>query len=163
MSSLFPQSAGAVFSPCQRYRYSLWRIWNPELPVCMFLMLNPSTADETTNDPTVERCQRRAVSMGYGGLHVANIFAWRSTDPKGLLHTDDPVGPENDQAILSAAKSAGIVICGYGTHGVLNGRGAKVLQMLRDAGIMPHALKQNADGSPGHPLYISYNVGLIRL
>ena len=55
-------------------------------------MLNPSTADETSNDPTVGRCQRRAVQMGYGGLYVGNIFAWRSTDPKGLLDTDDPVG-----------------------------------------------------------------------
>ena len=84
MTSLFPCSSGAVFSECKRYRYSLWRVWNPDLPVCMFLMLNPSTADETTNDPTVERCQRRAVQMGYGGLHVGNIFAWRSTDPTGI-------------------------------------------------------------------------------
>ena len=78
--------------------------------------------------------------------------------PRGLLDTDDPVGPDNDLAILGAAKSAGIVICGYGTHGVLNGRGVHVLKMLREAGITPHALKTNGDGSPGYPLYIGYDV-----
>ena len=96
--------------------------------------------------------------MCYGGLHVGNIFAWRSIDLRGLLDTDDPVGPDNDKAILEAARKAGIVICGYGTHGALNGRGDKVLQLLREAGIKAHALKQNADGSPGHPLYVGYDV-----
>jgi hypothetical protein len=78
-AGLFPKSAGvAVFSSCNRYRYSLWRIWNPNTPVCVFLMLNPLPVTETQNDPTIERCQRRSLAMGYGGLNVGNIFAWRS-------------------------------------------------------------------------------------
>lgn len=157
MLSLFPETAGAVFSPCNRYRYSLWRIWDPSKPVCMFLMLNPSTADETTNDPTVQRCQTRAIAMGYGGLRVANIFAWRSTDRSVLGSLEDPIGPDNDLAIIEAASQSSIVICAWGIDGSINVRGKQVLSMLKEAGIQPHALIQNDDGSPGHPLYVPYD------
>lgn len=110
------------------------------------------------NDPTVERCQRRAIKMGYGGLHVGNIFAWRSTDPTVLPALADPVGPDNDTAILQAAKNAGIVICGWGKHGKLLDRGNQVLEMLLQHGVTPHALAINEDGSPQHPLYVGYDV-----
>lgn len=149
---------GATFSPCQRYRYALWRIWDGSRPPAMFLMLNPSTADDTKNDPTVERCQRRALEMGYGGLRVANIFAFRSTDPDALYAEDDPVGPENDAAILDAAKTSGIVICAWGGHGAHLDRGRQVLAMLRETGIRPHYLELNQDGTPRHPLYVGYDV-----
>lgn len=158
MSDLFSRS-GARFSPCQRYRYTLWRNWGPaDSAPLMFLMLNPSTADAEKNDPTVERCQRRALSMGFGGLCVGNIFAFRSTDPRGLYATGlDPIGPENDSAILDLAKSAGMVICAWGKHGALGGRGEAVLAMLRTAGVTPYCLGQNGDGSPKHPLYVAYD------
>lgn len=156
-------SFGAIFSPCGRYRYALHRLWDDSKPLLMFLMLNPSTANETENDPTVERCQRRAIDMGYGGLLVGNAFALRSTDPAALYDAEDPVGPGNDEAIMFAARMAveskGMVICGWGTHASYRGRGAQVLRMLLDAGIQPHALRVNKDGSPGHPLYIGYGVG----
>ncbi|MCA0188097.1 MAG: DUF1643 domain-containing protein [Proteobacteria bacterium] len=159
MSDLFVNS-GAEFSRCRMYRYRLWRHWGPaDSPPAMFLMLNPSTADENANDPTVERCQRRAYDMGYAGLTVGNIFALRSTDPKGLYVPGlDPVGPENNQAIIQMARSAGVVICAWGRHGNLNGRGATVLEMIRAAGITPHCLKMNQDGTPQHPLYLSYDL-----
>ena len=96
--------------------------------------------------------------MGFGGLHVANIFAWRSTDPNALYSINDPVGPDNDAAIIEAAKKAGIVICGWGTHGNLHGRGDAVLSLLHANEVQPHALVINQDGTPGHPLYVGYNV-----
>lgn len=148
---------GATFSGCRRYRYRLWRYWDRSKPPLCFLMLNPSTADDLSNDPTVERCQRRALAMGYGGLEVVNIFAFRSTDPSALYTLDDPVGPENDQAILEACRLAGMVICAWGNHGgELNGRGAVVRAMLEEAGIAPYALTVNSSGEPKHPLYVSY-------
>jgi hypothetical protein len=156
-TGLFPESKGAIFSPCLRYRYSLWRIWNPELPVCMFLMLNPSTADDQENDSTVERCQRRAVQMGYGGLRVANLFAWRSTDRSVLAGLEDPVGPNNDAAILQAARSSAIVICAWGADGKLLQRDRIVVDYLHRNGFSLHALSINLDGSPKHPLYVSYS------
>lgn len=147
---------GAVFSPCMRYRTKLWRVWEASKPLVLFLLLNPSTADEVRNDPTVERCQRRAVAMGFGGMMVANIFALRSTDPGELYCAVDPVGPGNDEAILDCASRAGLVVCGWGKHGALQGRGPQVLALLRRHGVVPTALQRNADGSPKHPLYVSY-------
>lgn len=156
--SLFPELNGAVFSPCRRYRYRLWRTWEPAKPPVTFVMLNPSTADEVSNDPTVERCQRRAVAMGYGGLRVANIFALRSTDPGALYAEPDPVGPDNDAAIIEQAQESGLVVCAWGTHGNLQQRGAAVLDLLRAHAVVPCHLGRNADGSPKHPLYVSYTV-----
>lgn len=155
-SGLFPQSTGATLSDCGRYRYGLWRIWDESQPYCLFLMLNPSTADHTANDATVERCQRRAAAMGYGGLHVVNLFAWRSTDPRVLTTLVDPVGPDNDQAIVAASTAAGIVICGWGKDPAVRGRDRQVLALLRQAGVQPYALQFNKNGSPKHPLYVAY-------
>lgn len=154
--NLFCES-GAVFSPCKAYRYRLWRKWGDQ-PPAVFVMLNPSTADEIKNDPTVERCERRARAMGFGGLRVANIFALRSTDPAALYQHADPVGPDNDAAIIESVAGAGIVVCAWGGHGNLNDRGAAVLALLRGAGVVPHFLKLNSDGTPKHPLYVAYNV-----
>jgi hypothetical protein len=156
--SLFTELSGARFSSCMKYRFELWRQWDEGKPYALFVMLNPSTADEVENDPTVERCQRRALSMGYGGVRVANIFAFRSTDPQGLYVEDDPVGVGNDEAIVSLATEAGVVICAWGTHGNYLDRGKRVLALLRGAGVQPFCLKLNADGTPKHPLYVGYDV-----
>ena len=150
---------GATFSECERYRYALWRQWN-DGPTVMWLMLNPSTADETDNDSTVERCQRRAITMGFGRMVVCNIFAYRATDPKDMLAAEDPIGPENDQAILEQAQKADQVICAWGNHGSHLGRSRAVVGLLRQAGIPLHCLELNVPGEPKHPLYVGYDVRL---
>jgi len=150
-------SGGAAFSPCGQYRYQLWRTWDAARPKAVFIMLNPSTADQATNDPTVERCQRRAAAMGFGGLLVGNLFALRSTDPAALYTHTDPVGPDNNASILEIAAGAGIVICAWGKHGSCYGdRGSRVRSALQGAGMDLHYLKLNKDGTPAHPLYIPY-------
>jgi hypothetical protein len=121
-------------------------------------MLNPSTADEIDNDPTVARCERRAMDLGYGGLEVVNLFALRSTDPEPLYTHPDPVGPENDKAILDAVTGAGLVVCAWGKHGKLLQRAAHVLRLLRNAGVTVHCLKLNQDRTPTHPLYVGYDI-----
>lgn len=156
--SLFEHFSGARFSECRKYRYTLWRHWDDTKPPALFVMLNPSTADDVDNDATVERCQRRALAMQFGGLRVANIFAYRSTDPDALYGLADPVGPENDVAIVEATQGAGIIVCGWGAHGKLHGRGEAVLALLRRAGATPHYLILNADDTPRHPLYVAYSV-----
>ena len=83
LNDLFCKS-GAQFSACNRYRYRLWRIWDESRKPLVMVMLNPSMANADQNDPTVERCQRRALKMGFGGLRVVNIFALVSTDPAAL-------------------------------------------------------------------------------
>lgn len=148
--------ASAVFSPNRRYRYHLWREWDPWRPRCAFVMLNPSSADETVNDPTVERCERRARAWGYGALDVVNLFAYRSTDPQALTQVEDPFGPENDAAILAVARAAALVVCAWGACGIWHGRADAVRRLL--AGVPLYCLRTNAaTGTPTHPLYVPYN------
>ncbi|MEL7214875.1 MAG: DUF1643 domain-containing protein [Pseudomonadota bacterium] len=147
----------ATFSECEAYRYTLTRRWG-EGPGVMFLMLNPSTADEFKNDPTVERCERRARGLGYGAFRVCNIFAFRATDPKVMRAAADPIGPHNDAAILDGCAWADAVVAAWGTHGAHLGRGPEVQAMLVRAGVTPLALGLSKDGHPKHPLYISYAV-----
>ncbi len=149
---------GAIFSPCRRYRYRLWRRWD-EGDACAFVMLNPSTADEISNDPTIERCERRAKDWGYGRLDVVNLFALRSTDPKALYAATDPVGPDNFEHIVSAVCESAITVLAWGAHGKHCGMGPNM--MLRMKQFYPdkaRVLKLNKDGSPAHPLYLPYSL-----
>jgi hypothetical protein len=147
---------GATYSHCERYRYLLWISWDPRLPLCGFVMLNPSTATEQENDPTVERCERRAREWGYGGLVVVNLFAFRSTDPKALRQSADPVGPLNDELLVDALRGCEVIVCAWGQHGDYRSRAAKVRRLL--AGKPLSALKLNGDGTPSHPLYLPYSL-----
>lgn len=146
----------AVYSDCEKYRYSLTRVWNPNGRKALFIMLNPSTATEVQNDPTVERCERRARVLGFGAFRVTNIFAWRDTDPKNMRAAADPVGPQNDIAIVQACRWGDQIICGWGTHGAHKGRGDAVEKLLRDTSLPLHHLGLTKAGQPKHPLYIAY-------
>lgn len=147
----------AVYSPCEAYRYALTRVWNPQGRRVTFVMLNPSTATEVQNDPTVERCERRARALGYGAFRVCNIFAFRATDPKVMRAQADPVGPANDAAILEGADWAEAVVCAWGTHGAHLDRGRAVEILLRAAGRPLFHLGLSQAGHPRHPLYIGYD------
>lgn len=148
----------AVYSDCERYRYLLTRVWDPEGTKALFVMLNPSTATEFQNDPTVERCERRARTLGFGAFRVCNIFAWRDTDPKKMRAAPDPVGnPENDEAIAHSAPWADRIVCAWGAHGAFLDRGRQVEALLRATGLPLHHLGLNRDGQPKHPLYIGYD------
>lgn len=146
----------AVYSDCERYRYTLTRIWDAAGKKALFVMLNPSTATEVQNDPTVERCERRARALGFGSFRVTNIFAWRDTDPKKMRAAEDPIGPENDAAIREGAQWADQVICAWGTHGAHLGRGPAVEKLLRETGLPLFHLGLTKAGHPKHPLYIAY-------
>ena len=145
----------ASYSDCEAYRYGLERVWAAG-PRVAFVMLNPSTATETANDPTVERCERRARALGFGGFAVGNIFGFRATDPKVMRAVADPVGPANDTAILAMAAAADRVVCAWGTHGVHLGRGVAVAALLRGVGVPLYHLGLSKAGMPKHPLYIGY-------
>ncbi|HEY5894703.1 MAG TPA: DUF1643 domain-containing protein [Chthoniobacterales bacterium] len=141
--------SSAVFSPCRRYRYELWRRWS-DAPYCMFIGLNPSTADETHDDPTVRRCINYATRWGFGALCMTNIFAYRATDPMDMKAVTDPVGPDNDATLKRVADDAGIVVSAWGIHGIHMGRERAVKAMLPAL----HCLQMTKSGAPGHPLYL---------
>jgi len=143
----------AVFSPCRTWRYSIYRIWDETKPLLAVVGLNPSTADETLDDPTIRRCIRFARDWGYGGLVMLNLFAFRSTDPAGLRSAQDPIGPDNDQHLLKETEGRR-ALCAWGTHGVLQGRGATVAALLKTVGRELVCLGRTKGGHPKHPLYI---------
>ncbi len=146
----------AVYSDCGAYRYALSRVWDAQAPRVNFVMLNPSKADELRNDPTVERCERRARRLGFGAFEVTNIFAWRDTDPHAMRKARAPIGPENDSVLVSAAQRADQVIAAWGVHGAHLDRGAAVARHLSAAGCPLYHLGTSKHGHPRHPLYLPY-------
>jgi len=140
----------ADFSPCRRYRYTLWRQWRHGCGYVQFIGLNPSTADEYQNDPTVTRCINYAKRWGYSGMCMTNIFAYRATDPEEMKRYFDPVGPDNDLHLMDVSECARIIIAAWGVHGVHKIRGENVAMMFPNL----HCLKTTKDGHPSHPLYL---------
>nr|WP_093974787.1 DUF1643 domain-containing protein [Boseongicola aestuarii] len=148
--------SSAVYSPCEKYRYALTREWDAGGRRLVFVMLNPSKATELANDPTVERCERRARRLGYGAMRVCNIFAWRETHPDLLKKARDPNGPDNDTQLQEAAIWADDVLCAWGVHGAYLARGAVVAGTMASHDATLLCLGQTKDGHPRHPLYVSY-------
>lgn len=146
----------AVYSDCERYRYALTRTWDDQGQRVLFVMLNPSTATEIQNDPTVERCERRARALGFGAFRVCNIFAWRDTDPRKMRAAPKPVGPENDASITESCAWADTILCAWGSHGEHLDRGPEVERLMRATKKPLFHLGLTKAGHPRHPLYIAY-------
>lgn len=145
-------TADARVSADGRYRYKLSRRWQAGGLTLLMVLLNPSTADARQNDPTVRRCLGYAQGWGFNCLLVGNLFAYRSRWPRDLLTAADPVGPDNDQALLELAAAADLVVAGWGNHGQSLGRAAAVRRLLESYGW--HALGWTKSGQPKHPLYL---------
>jgi hypothetical protein len=142
--------SGASFSQCHRYRYALWRQWS-DGPRVLFVMLNPSTADATRDDPTIRRCIGFAKAWGFGSLAVGNLFAFRTPSPRALAACSQPIGQENDRWLRKLQRGAALVVAAWGNHGSLLERGAAVRALLAN----PSTLGLTARGQPRHPLYLS--------
>lgn len=143
---------GAVFSQDRKYRYALWRKWEAITTYALFIGLNPSTADEHEDDPTIRRCKRFAKDWGFGAVCMVNLFALRATDPWKMLAHNNPVGPENDMWIQKLSHDAGVIVCAWGAHGGYMQRNKQVLEMLGGYELM--CLGFTKSGKPRHPLYI---------
>lgn len=159
----------ASISEDGKYRWVLARVWDANKPMACFVMLNPSTADSETDDPTIRKCNGFAHRLGFGSISVVNLFAYRSTYPRDLLEAEDPVGTEfNDKLILSVTKTliarGGLTIVGWGgsVPAKLSARVPYVVSMLRDNGIPLYSLRFNRDGSPAHPLMLPYSCKPVR-
>lgn len=142
---------GAVLSDDGTYRYKLWRTWDIEKPTLGWIMLNPSTADETQNDPTIRRCIDYGQRWGYGTIVVGNLYAYRATDPSELwtLLPSTIVGSENDEHLQAICDEAEMVVAAWGAYGSKMDRGPEVAAML---GVDLYALDTTIDGHPVHPL-----------
>jgi len=140
----------AILSDDRKYRYVLSRIWDETKPYVMIVGLNPSTADETENDPTINKCIEFSKSWGYGGVYMLNLFAFRATLPIDMKNAEDPVGIENDNYIKEYSKLCDKVICAWGNDGSYKNRSKTVLSNLNNA----YYIKLNKSGEPAHPLYL---------
>lgn len=164
-----PIRATALLSPCEHYRYRLTREWERDpLAWAVFVMLNPSTADATADDPTIRSCVRLAKAWGCGGIHVVNLFAWRATEPQDLTKADDPVGHDNDGHLLDAAWLADMgapaskLVAAWGVETrpywrehreLVRARADRVRDLLHLYDLQ--CLGTTQDGSPRHPLYVA--------
>lgn len=151
----------AIISDCGRYRFQLSRCWDTRKGVCCFIMLNPSTADDKIDDPTIVRCMEKATRWGFGTILVANLFAWRATDPGQLAKAADPVGHGNDKAIWAAVHLSEMTVCAWGTGGKLNDRGQRISTRLLDGKVKMRCLGVTKCGHPKHPLYIPHDKPLM--
>lgn len=149
MNELFDFSS-AVFSDDRIYRYELWRWWDKSKSFVMFIGLNPSTADETVNDPTIRRCIRFAQDWGFGGLCMMNLFAIRTKDPEVMKIHPEPIGPDNDEHLIMVSDKAGKIVAAWGTNGHHRNRDIEVKSFIPDL----HCLDITKNGHPKHPLYI---------
>lgn len=140
----------AIFSHCRNYRYMLIRNWSAGTRSMAFIGLNPSTADETKDDPTIRRCMGFAKAWGYDTMFMVNLFAFRATNPKAMLDAADPIGPENDHALQRVCSSVELVVAAWGVHGVHKARDAVVSLMIPNL----QCLGTTKAGHPRHPLYI---------
>lgn len=153
----------AVISECGQYRYLLTRpseVENPDRGTALFLMLNPSTADASLDDPTIRRCRGFAKLWGCAGLTVANLYALRATNPKALWNHDAPIGTENNAWLVKLATEYGDIICAWGANAKTE-RVKEVSKILEDAGARLWCLGTTKSGAPKHPLYIKSNQRLI--
>lgn len=155
-----------IFSEDRAYRYTLWRDWccdqltgcSDDLPhagqYANFICLNPSTADETKDDPTIRRCIAFAKAWGYGAFCMTNLFSYRTKDPKVMKRIVEPVGAHNDRYIVASAQGAGIVVAAWGCDGGHRLQNAAVRRHLAGAGVRLHYLRITKAGHPEHPLYL---------
>ncbi len=152
---------GAIVDETGNYRYSLWRSWDERKPKVTFIMLNPSTADETYDDLTITRCINFAKRWGFGTLEVVNLFAYRAPDFGEIMEVNDPVGVKNDEYIMEAVKKADKIVLAWGTQGAYKNRDMEVLQMLTEYDLF--AIDLSKRGHPRHPLYLNTHLDLMKL
>jgi hypothetical protein len=156
-----PVHRTALFSRDRRFRYRLGRRWGDGAAAC-FVLLNPSTADEAREDPTVRRCIGFARALGYGALEVVNLYAYVATDPAELRRAGYPVGRYNDRHIEAAARESERVVLAWGVHAARLRRPGEALELLRRIGAERHCLRLTASGHPEHPLRLPLGCGLVR-
>jgi hypothetical protein len=155
MNNLF-ENNGAEFSPCRKYRYRLWRIWDESKPLVMFVGLNPSTANEASDDPTIRRVTSLARNLGYGGVYMMNCYSLVSTNPAALLDVEihcfhDIEDSINERHLDEVSKLCKDVVFAWGNFNIVRrfGRDLTMCAKFQNA----KALHINKNGSPKHPLY----------
>lgn len=146
----------AHFSQCEIYRYALCRTWDESAPLVLMIGLNPSKTEE---NPTIRRCTNFAIAWGFGGVCVANLFAFRAATPAELLRASDPIGEANDHWLTHLSEKAGLVVAAWGNEGRFLNRSQQVKELLPEL----HCIQMNKSGEPAHPLYLKSSLTPMRM
>lgn len=153
---------GAVFaseknSNKNEYRYQLWRIWDEEKPIVMFIGLNPSDGDCKADDKTIGRLMNFSTKWGFGGFYVGNLFGFVTPDPKELKQSKNPIGSANDKHLKEMSGKCDKIVCIWGNDGILLGRNKEVMNMFPNL----YCLEKSKENHPKHPLYLRADLTLI--
>lgn len=145
-----------LFSACNTYRYALWRSWDEVKPFVMIIGLNPSMTDD---NPTITRCTNFARAWGFGGVCVANLFAYRAATPRELMAVGEPIGPDNDAWLRQCSEQSGLTVAAWGNYGSHRNRSSDARQLLNNL----HCIRMNKSGEPAHPLYLKASLLPIKM
>jgi hypothetical protein len=155
MLELFPNFTeypqGAKFSALRNRRYILWRIWDGELPLVLFIGINPSIADEFRNDQTIGKLIRVVKSWDYGGFFIGNLSSKISNNPKEIRDPDSVYTFDNEYLIKAEEISEAVIFI-WGNEGK---RFLPRIDQIRSLFPVGYCFKQNANGHPCHPLYLA--------
>lgn len=155
----------AVFTQDRKHRYSLTRTWDVNRPIIAYIGLNPSTADENKLDNTTTKCVQWAKRDLFGTYVMLNLFAFVSTDPKGLLVADDPVGELNNEYIRKTCSLVDTVVFAWGAHRnqhpLVRSQTELVMRIARENCDRIMCLGLTQHGFPKHPLYLPKTTQLI--
>ncbi len=142
---------GTLLSPDNKYQYALWRIWNAEKPLVFFITLNPTLKEENSDSATILKCVELGNKLGFGGVIIGHLFAFRCDDPNEFINTDDPIGPENDACIERFVKQAKTVIAAWGMRGTFMERHDAIMRKISNL----HCFGITENGQPVHPLAVT--------
>lgn len=152
----------ATISDCGKYRYLLRRTWDNTKPLVLFCMLNPSTADAEVDDATIRSCVRLSKGMGFGGLEVVNLMAWRATDPKHIPPMpSEALGSDNPRTVNAAVVRCETIICAWGAHPYAKRFAGGMMDLVKLNGKQAQCFGVTKDGAPKHPLYIKSGTPLV--
>jgi hypothetical protein len=144
---------GAIFSSCKKHRLQLWREWDSNLPKVLFIMLNPSTADDQQDDPTLRRCIDFAKQWGYGGLYVGNLYSLRAVDPKTLLKVSKFSHRDNYKHLVNMVQQCQLVVYAWGNYPIIKKLGIP-LNVFNHLEQKLYCIALSKTGTPKHPLYL---------
>ena len=150
----------AFFSECREYRYLLVRKWDTKRDSMGIVMLNPSTADEDHDDRTIKVCVRFAKKFGFGGIIVANLFAYVAKNFDVLRAVPNPVGSQNHAYISTMSEQVDVVLCGWGNDGSYCGQATKVASFLAERTNL-YCLGITNKAAPRHPSRVNSNAEML--
>ena len=143
----------AEFSIDKKERYSLKREWDKSKNKILYIMLNPSLADDKNDDPTIRRLISFTKKYNYGGFLVGNIFTTITPNPKEIDKSKG-ISDKNFEKLLKLINEVDQIVYAWGDN-------IEEPQLLKELVLNPKCFGKNLNGSPKHPLYLPSETKLI--